>query len=547
MTDINTIILCAGSINYSNLPIGTSHSNAMIPVNGKPVIGWILDDLLKKNIYETIIVLHVEDARLKSFLRRAYQTRMKIEIVEIKEKGTILNSLQAGLSDVASQTSVRLILGDTLIRDSYEGNFDFVYVGIVPNSQRWCLVNIASDNSVISYINKKDVNHTPLLALVGYYHFLDGNYLVGCLESAIKQGCSELSDVLEIYGVTRPIQALQVKEWYDFGSIDNLVAARQNLLQSRYFNSLEIDPIFGTITKRSYQSEKKLLQELYWYLHLPDNLRVLTPRIIEYNENHGQAMIKQEYYGYPTLAELALYSNLSISVWQSILSRLFQIHEVFCKYTSAVSADNIREMYIEKTLERIKDLRKQGNHWEKILSQETILLNNTIYLNYSQLTDYLETYANKIADNAKSSIIHGDFCFSNILFDLDSQLVRLIDPRGSFGDAGIYGDPRYDIAKLRHSVCGLYDYIVADMFDIKGDIKMGFFSEVYAEKNNDIIERYFDQMVIEKGYNLTEICFIEALLFISMVPLHSDNIKRQIMMYLTGIKLLNEVYYADSH
>jgi hypothetical protein len=27
----------------------------------------------------------------------------------------------------------------------------------------------------------------------------------------------------------------------------------------------------------------------------------------------------------------------------------------------------------------------------------------------------------------------------------------MIDPRGSFGEVGIYGDNKYDIAKMRHS------------------------------------------------------------------------------------------------
>ena len=45
-----TIILCGGEINYSDLPISTNQTNAMIPVNGKPVIGWIIDDLIEKDL-----------------------------------------------------------------------------------------------------------------------------------------------------------------------------------------------------------------------------------------------------------------------------------------------------------------------------------------------------------------------------------------------------------------------------------------------------------------------------------------------------------------
>ena len=56
MSDESTIILCGGSMDYGNLPIGTNLSNAMIPVNAKPVIGWILDDLLAKNIRQVAII-----------------------------------------------------------------------------------------------------------------------------------------------------------------------------------------------------------------------------------------------------------------------------------------------------------------------------------------------------------------------------------------------------------------------------------------------------------------------------------------------------------
>ena len=53
---MTTVILCAGAIDYRELPLAVSESNAMIPVNGKPVIGWILDDLLRKGIDEAIVV-----------------------------------------------------------------------------------------------------------------------------------------------------------------------------------------------------------------------------------------------------------------------------------------------------------------------------------------------------------------------------------------------------------------------------------------------------------------------------------------------------------
>lgn len=61
MNNETNIILCGGPINYSNLPIGTTQSNGMVTVNGKPVIGLILDDLLAKGIRRATVVVRLQD------------------------------------------------------------------------------------------------------------------------------------------------------------------------------------------------------------------------------------------------------------------------------------------------------------------------------------------------------------------------------------------------------------------------------------------------------------------------------------------------------
>lgn len=143
-------------------------------------------------------------------------------------------------------------------------------------------------------------------------------------------------------------------------------------------------------------------------------------------------------------------------------------------------------------------------------------------------------------------IIHGDFCFSNILFDVNNQIVRLIDPRGSFGAKGIFGDPRYDIAKLRHSLSGCYDYMTADLFELRqtGDSFQACF---FMDEAQTSIRQPFDNLVLQNGFLLDEIKFIEGLLFLSMPPLHYGHPERQKIMYLTGLTLLNEVFDANSN
>ena len=59
------------------------------------------------------------------------------------------------------------------------------------------------------------------------------------------------------------------------------------------------------------------------------------------------------------------------------------------------------------------------------------------------------------------------------------------------------------------------------------------------------LEAFFDELVVAYGYNSQEIKLIEALLFLTMIPLHGEDSLRQQAFYLTAIKKLNEVLYAE--
>lgn len=537
--EATTIVLCGGPINYTNLPIGTNVSNAMIPVNGKPVIGWILDDLLAKGIHQVTVVLREQDTRLQSFLERALVGRLEIHLARLHQEGTIIQSLSAGLDVAPTDGLVRIVLGDTLIQDSFTGESDFIYVGNVDDSRRWCLAVTASDGKVVDYIDKHESERGSYLALAGYYHLRHGDCLCACVGQSIANGDRELSHVLRRYGTMFPIYTRLAQNWYDFGHIDHLVDARRKLLQPRFFNSLTINPILNTITKVS-EHDEKLRDELDWYLSIPDDLRVLTPRIISHTRTNGHLQIVQEYYGYPTLAELYVYGDLHADTWRSILRYALRVHQEFRRYPGQIEREAIMEMYVDKTAHRLDALRKLDADWSGLVDRESICFNGKRLRNIGKLWNAVQRRAQELAQTAPVSVIHGDFCFSNTLFDVSNQIIRLIDPRGRFGCKGIYGDARYDIAKMRHSAHGFYDFILVDMFELR-ETPTGFEGQIFVNGTPTAVAALFDELLVDVGYDLSEIKFIEGLLFISMPPLHHGNLHRQQMMYLTGLALLNEV------
>jgi len=514
----------------------------MIPVNGKPVIGWILDDLETKKITEVILVLRFDNVRLLNYVEWAFARRFTIHYAFVQAGGTILHSLLAGLAWVKPKNRVHIILGDTLVIDPLPPVDDFVFVGNFENPEDWCLVEAGQDGMVNAYWDKQQRSEDSWRALAGVYSLSNSELVRALVMKCIRDGAKEISALLSSYGAENPIKVVQVNKWYDFGHISDFNRAKRELLQSRYFNSLQIDPLSGRIFKSS-QKPAKLADELNWYNELPAHLKIFSPRT-KRDDSSSALVIEQEFYGYPNLAELYVFGDVSLSIWKSALDQLIRVHCLFQKEKGDVSAADIVSMYWDKTKERLNQLAGKP-FWKELKDEARLRIGNKEYLNYSAMESDIKNRIDDLSKSVKGSVIHGDYCFSNILYDLNGQLVRLVDPRGSFGKRGIYGDPRYDMAKLRHSVTGLYDFIMADLFKVsKGET--GYELELFRPDCYEQLAAYFDHELSRIGYEVSEIKFIEGLLFLSMVAYHEGKHERQLAMYLNGIVILNEVLFHEN-
>lgn len=539
--DYTPVVLCGGDINYSHLPIGINRSNAMIPVNGKPVIGWIFDDLEYKGFQEAVVVLQFNNQKLFNYLKWTYSDRFDLHFAYVQPEGTILHSLLAGLSWVMPDKGVYILLGDTLIEDDLPAGSDFVFTGPYDEPENWCLASATQDGYLSKLFDKQPICAEGLFALAGGYVLSRTDILRNIVVRQIQNQQKELSAALGTYNELIPLKLVKAERWYDFGHIEGFSRAKRTLLQSRYFNSLSIDPVRGVITKRSEKTEK-LKDELNWYHEIPEPLKIFAPRILAKKVINGQVEIVQEFYGYPNLAELYVFGDLDLSVWKNAIRQLMEVHFQFKAYFRELPKAALEEMYLHKTYRRLKHMQGQQD-WDEILGSDEIILNGEVLCNFPSLSAILKERINDLIENRSGSVIHGDYCFSNILYDLNTQVIRLIDPRGSFGQKGVFGDPRYDMAKLRHSVSGLYDFILADLFYIekkKGNNNF-IFQVLKPDKHKDI-SRYLDDLLVLNEYRLEEIILIEALLFLSMLPYHAGKPKRQMAMYLTGIELLNKLF-----
>jgi hypothetical protein len=139
--------------------------------------------------------------------------------------------------------------------------------------------------------------------------------------------------------------------------------------------------------------------------------------------------------------------------------------------------------------------------------------------------------------------MHGDFCFSNILFGGRTRRVRLIDPRGTVDGISYScgGDPRYDMAKLAHSALGFYDLVIADRCECRRIAELGF--ELEFDPPPGILRvanRFTDLRALGIKFGDPVIVAIMVLLFLSMLPLHKDRPDRQWAFLANALRLYSE-------
>lgn len=539
ISDTHALILSGGKISNELETIFGSIPTGLIPLNGKAVIFHIIDKLVEEGFKKISITVGFRKNNLIRIIENHYDKKLQINFIEVDFHKLPGNALIESSKHVKEKKFLT-ILGDTISHDKYSkliktngsfvlGSKNFRY------PEKWCLVE--SKNGFVSDIFDKTNNITKnknFFALIGVYFFDDVDLLRSIFEIN-NPGNIEISTILEKYRQHRKIRVLTAEKWLDVGHKDNYFKSKTKFLKSRYFNYVEFDEILGIVTKRS-NDKSKLINEIEWYKKIPHELSVLTPRLVSYG--YDPSFIKLEHVKYPTLAELWLYTELQTSQWKNIMEKLLTITYKFKNYPGHVSKKDYEKIYITKTEERISNLIKKSKKFAALLTNKNITINGIQYQNWPLIHDKIFLMTKMLYDETDNCFIHGDLCFSNILFDSNNSIFKLIDPRGKWG-SGVFGDLKYDAAKLRHSITGNYDSIVNGLFsaNITNDNLQ---VQIFKPLQQQIISDYFDTL-IKKHWDLNKIKLIEGLLFISMLPLHHENFEKQLAFYAVGIERLNEL------
>lgn len=526
---IDVIVLAAGSIkdklHFANFIFD---SPALIPINVRSSISYILDFYKMQNVNIHVVINEKDE----NIIRTEIQYYKNINIISIQKSKNVIDTLKQVLQllhvngdiiiNLATTIPTMLVEGHSvLIEDCNSFNID------------WSSIKLGNEISFIYKSNyTKEISH----AFTGIFR---------CASSILYKSIDMLDDKFDLLSIVEAIHnqknfSFIQSNWIDCGHEQNFYDAKAKLISSRSFNAIEITPVVGII-KKSSKNIEKFQNEIKYIEQLPKDIALFFPSIYsDIKIDNDKACVEIEYYGYNTLAEYLLYWDVQAYTWNKIFFSLEVVLNKFKKYQYSIGKNAYHNFIYEKSLGRIEEFKRQaGNNTE--LFHDQVKINGKIYKNINLIKDKVEERIRNIYDEDDFCIMHGDLCFNNILYDIKSNIIRLIDARGSFGQScvGIYGDIKYDLAKLTHSVIGSYDFIVNNLFSINYNGE-GFEYKIVKRENYDFLCELNIKLIKQLGHNENDILFLVGLLFVSMCPLHSDDMKRQQIMYLHGLKYINE-------
>ena len=556
--DTRLILLAGGHVRQDFVTLLDITSPAMLPYMGRPLIYLSVLNFLKRGGREVIVVIPEAERRVEVFLRSAFGSRVALTIVRAPQHSgaTPLHSLRAALE--ASTDSGRLdhavmiAHGDIYydIERLDGGDAPIVFTAPYIESDKYSIVYETAAGYRFQEAWGGTKAPMPQEGTAVGRHTDIGLYYVPSAQDAYDALADSTPPAATVGGFLfyryRDRLALgTVASWIDLGHLDTSARIRTHLLGTRECNHLDIDEMRGLITKRG-RNRDKLLQEINYYQRLPKELTVYFPRLLE-SRLGKEVSYTIEYYGYKTLSEYLVFYEVPKTVWRQVLVKILAIHKAFTSRGGrSIESERAFDFYWGKTQERLTE-RERLSVVRPLLDLEHVEINGTLYPGWKTAAPRIQTLLRQVADRCTTSVIHGDLCCSNILYDPRTSLIKFIDPRGEFFEEGCDGDPRYDLAKLLHSFHGGYDFILHEMYHLtclgEGRYELVLLRSDGAREAERMLFELLQEIV---GCHVSDAIAIEAHLFLTMLPFHGDDPKRQAALYLRGLMLLQQASEWDT-
>lgn len=399
---------------------------ALVPVDNLPMLFYLFRKYPDKRF---VIIADYKKEVMREYLSSFAD--VKYQVVDASGAGTCGGVRQA-ISLIPDHEPFMLVWSDLILPDDfilpdeYRGNEnpEHDYVGLSETFPcRW-----KYENGTF-----KEERSTEF-GVAGFFLFADKGKIKDVPESG------ELVRWISEQGIS--FKTIGLGGTREFGILEEYVKLSQ--AKCRPFNKITIEKDIFIKEPIDLQGKELAKREIAWY----EKARLLN--IPELPQIYETSPLIMEYINGRNIYDCDFEYKTKKSILKSLVSALKALHE---SESVEVDSFSIQEAYFNKTMSRlsiIQDLVPFARDRE-------IVVNGRKCRNVFYYKKELEEKLDQMKYNCNHfAFIHGDCTFSNLMVKEDNSPV-LIDPRGYFGFTELYGDIRYDWAKLYYSIVGNYD------------------------------------------------------------------------------------------
>ena len=248
------VIIPAAGVGTRLRPHTHTMPKALVQVAGKPILGYILDELSVLDVEELIIIVGYMGDKIKNYVDTHYNFKT-IYVVQ-KQRLGLGHAINLARDYVEGQP-VLITLDDTIfemdlvtiVQDGYS------YIGAkeVDDPRRFGIIEL--ENGFIKRLIEKPENPPTNTAIVGVYYIQNSSLLFECLQNLIDGDIRtkneyQLTDGLQMMLERgEKLKVASVSGWHDCGKPETLLATNRYLLQKQspnysLSNSIIIPPVF---------------------------------------------------------------------------------------------------------------------------------------------------------------------------------------------------------------------------------------------------------------------------------------------------------------
>ena len=259
MSKLKAIVPVAGAGTRLR-PFTYTQPKALIPIAGKPIISYIIDDLKSHGVSEFLFILGYFGEKIVDYVKENYPD-LKTEFVFQAKREGIGQAVFLVKEFVHPEDALIIVLGDSLIdisKEFYLSKMSSIAIKKVKDPSNFGVVELGDNGQIIRFVEKPKMPKSNL-ALTGLYKIVDTEILFSILEKYAKDGMRtegefQLTDVLnEMLKQGVEFDLVTADQWLDVGNGEVLLNSNSLLLKkyggyiaptARIENSVIVEPVY---------------------------------------------------------------------------------------------------------------------------------------------------------------------------------------------------------------------------------------------------------------------------------------------------------------